>query len=315
MARKKNPVKNWNNFISNEEFNMSALDNKRSWVQYHDKLTELAVSMFEWKNLPDGIDPIFLERVLFFDGKILFFKEDVLNKFVVMRFNGSGNFDIYNVPINRQAYSTPNGFTANLTNENSVIIYNNMIRKPSTLDMQIFSKRLYEIDRTIDTNIKAQKTPILILCDEKQRLTLKNMYMQYDGNQPVIYGDKTSLNPNSLQVLQTGAPFLADNLMDLKNRIFNEALTYLGISNINTQKKERMITDEVTRNQGATIANRYSRLEARRRACQQINAMFGLNITCDFREDYRMADELEYYDNQAEESEPDSSSSKDSTNE
>lgn len=315
MARKKNPVKNWNNFISNEEFNMSALDNKRSWVQYHDKLTELAVSMFEWKNLPDGIDPIFLERVLFFEGKILFFKEDVLNKFVVMRFNGSGNFDIYNVPINRQAYSTPNGFTANLTNENSVIIYNNMIRKPSTLDMQIFSKRLYEIDRTIDTNIKAQKTPILILCDEKQRLTLKNMYMQYDGNQPVIYGDKTSLNPNSLQVLQTGAPFLADNLMDLKNRIFNEALTYLGISNINTQKKERMITDEVTRNQGATIANRYSRLEARRRACQQINAMFGLNITCDFREDYRMIDELEYYDNQAEESEPDSSSSKDSTNE
>lgn len=315
MARKKNPVRNRNNFISNEEFNMSALDNKRSWVQYHDKLTELAVSMFEWKNLPDDIDPIFLERVLFFEGKILFFKEDGLNKFVVMRFNGNGNFDIYNVPVDRQAYSSPNGFTSNLTNENSVIIYNNMIRKPSTLDMQIFSKRLYEIDRTIDTNIKAQKTPILILCDEKQRLTLKNMYMQYDGNQPVIYGDKTSLNPNSLQVLQTGAPFLADNLMDVKNRIFNEALTYLGISNINTQKKERMITDEVTRNQGATIANRYSRLEARRRACKQINDMFGLNITCDFREDYRTVDELEDYDNKTEESESDSSSSKESANE
>ena len=315
MARKKNPVRNRNNFISNEEFNMSALDNKRSWVQYHDKLTELAVSMFEWKNLPDDIDPIFLERVLFFEGKILFFKEDGLNKFVVMRFNGNGNFDIYNVPVDRQAYSSPNGFTSNLTNENSVIIYNNMIRKPSTLDMQIFSKRLYEIDRTIDTNIKAQKTPVLILCDEKQRLTLKNMYMQYDGNQPVIYGDKTSLNPNSLQVLQTGAPFLADNLMDVKNRIFNEALTYLGISNINTQKKERMITDEVTRNQGATIANRYSRLEARRKACEQINEMFGLNISCDFRADYRMVDELEDNDNQTEESESNSSSSKESANE
>ena len=315
MARKKNPVRNRNNFISNEEFNMSALDNKRSWVQYHDKLTELAVSMFEWKNLPDDIDPIFLERVLFFEGKILFFKEDGLNKFVVMRFNGNGNFDIYNVPVDRQAYSSPNGFTSNLTNENSVIIYNNMIRKPSTLDMQIFSKRLYEIDRTIDTNIKAQKTPVLILCDEKQRLTLKNMYMQYDGNQPVIYGDKTSLNPNSLQVLQTGAPFLADDLMDVKNRIFNEALTYLGISNINTQKKERMITDEVTRNQGATIANRYSRLEARRKACEQINEMFGLNISCDFRADYRMVDELEDNDNQTEESESNSGSSKESANE
>lgn len=315
MAHKKNPVKNRNNFIANEDFNVSALENNQTWIRYHDKLTELAVSMFEWKNLPDGIDPIFMERVLFFEGKCLFFYEDGLKKFVVMRFNGNAPFTIYNEPINRRAYSNANGFESNLTNENSVIIYNNMLRKPSTLDMIIYAKRLYEIDRTIDTNIRAQKTPILILCDEKQRLTLKNMYMKYDGNQPVIYGDKTSLNPNSLQVLQTGAPFLAPELMDVKNRIYNEALTYLGISNINTQKKERMITDEVTRNQGATIANRYSRLEARRKACEQINEMFGLNISCDFREDYRTVDELEDYDNQTEESESDSSSSKESTNE
>lgn len=64
-------------------------------------------------------------------------------------------------------------------------------------------------------------------------------------------------------------------------------MTYLGISNINIQKKERLITDEVTRNQGGTIASRYSRLQARREAVDKINAMFGTNIRVDYREDFQ----------------------------
>ena len=110
--------------------------------------------------------------------------------------------------------------------------------------------------------------------------------MQYDGNVPFIFGDK-NINPNSLKVLTTGAPYMCDKLYQLKTQIWNEALTYLGISNINIQKKERLITDEVTRNQGGVIASRYSRLESRRQACKQINDMFGLDMWCDYREDFQ----------------------------
>ena len=115
---------------------------------------------------------------------------------------------------------------------------------------------------------------------------MQNLYMQYDGNMPFIFADK-SLNTNQLQAIKTDAPYVADKLYQLKTQIWNEALTYLGISNINVQKKERLITDEVTRNQGGTIASRYSRLNARRDACKQINAMFGLDVWCDYREDYQ----------------------------
>ena len=114
--------------------------------------------------------------------------------------------------------------------------------------------------------------------------------MQYAGNIPIIYADK-NFNPDDLTVLRTDAPFNAPGLYDLKVKIMNEYLTYLGISNINVQKKERMISDEVMRNMGGTIASRYSRLNARRQACEQINRMFGLNIDCQFREDYREADD------------------------
>ena len=153
----------------------------------------------------------------------------------------------------------------------------------------MFSKRLYNLDRIIDVNANAQKTPVLIRCSEDERLTMKNLYMQYDGNQPFIFGD-SELNPNALLVLKTDAPYVADKLYELKTQIWNEALTYLGIMNVNITKKERMITDEVTRNSGGTIASRYSRLEARRQACKEINTMFGLNISCDYREDLELTE-------------------------
>jgi hypothetical protein len=149
---------------------------------------------------------------------------------------------------------------------------------------------LWDIDQTIIINAKAQKTPILINCNEKQRLSLENVYMKYEGNQPFIFGNK-DLDISSFSVLKTDAPYVADKLYQLKTQYWNEALTYLGISNTNTQKKERMLTDEVIRNMGGTIASRYSRLNARKKACDEINKMFGLDIDCQFREDYREADD------------------------
>ena len=136
------------------------------------------------------------------------------------------------------------------------------------------------IDRPLNLLIPTDSRPL-----SSDRMALENLYMNYDGNKPVIYGDK-QLNPNALSVLKTDAPYVADKLYTLKTQKWNEALTYLGISNVNITKRERLITDEVTRNQGGTIASRYSRLESRREACKKINAMFGLNIDCNYREDY-----------------------------
>ena len=262
--------------------------NNAGYMQYFNRLTELAISMFEWKNLPDTIDDRFLELSLFGDGMCVFFEDEDIG-YLALRCMIGGTWNVYQIPNDRTAYAT-NGYNKRLNSDNSVIIFNNMLHTNSTLDVEVFSKRLYELDRIIDVNAKAQKTPILIQCEETQRLTMKNLYMKYDGNEPYIFGDK-NLNPNSLKVLKTDAPYVADKIYMLKTQLWNEALTYLGISNVNIQKKERMISDEVMRNQGGVIASRYSRLESRRRACEQINDMFGLNIWCDYREDYREVDD------------------------
>lgn len=266
------------------EFWESADLNNASYIQYYDRLTELSISMFEWRNLPDSVDPRFLELTLFANGMAVFFKDEV-EDYLALQCAISGPLNVYRIPIRRRAYAV-NGYNRELDDKNSIIIYNNMLHKNSMLDVRMFARELYNLDRAISVNANAQKTPILIRCDENQRLTLENLYMDYDGNKPVIYGDK-GLNPNALSVLKTDAPYVADKLYTLKTQKWNEALTYLGISNVNITKRERLITDEVTRNQGGTIASRYSRLQSRRMACEQINKMFGLNVQCDYREDFQ----------------------------
>ena len=265
------------------EFWESAELNNASYIQYYDRLTELSISMFEWRNLPDTVDPRFLELTLFANGMAVFFKDE--DDYLALQCAISGPLNVYRIPIRRRAYAV-NGFNRELDNTNSVIIYNNMLHKNSMLDVRMFARELYNLDRAISVNANAQKTPILIRCTENERLSLENVYMDFDGNKPIIYGDK-QLNPNALSVLKTDAPYVADKLYTLKTQKWNEALTYLGISNVNITKRERLITDEVTRNQGGTIASRYSRLESRRNACKEINKMFGLDIQCDYREDYQ----------------------------
>lgn len=252
--------------------------------QYYDRLMELSMVMFDWQGLPKTVDVRFLEQALFLHGKAVFFRDDVMGE-LALKCASQGGFDLYGNPKNRRAFAS-NGYQNELSEKDSVIIWNNYLHTNSVTDVQVFAHRLANIDMTIDINVKAQKTPILIRCNEQQRLTLLKMYEQYTGNEPCICGDD-KLDMSQMTVFTTGAPYVVDKLREEKNQTWNEALTYLGISNVNITKRERLVTDEVIRGQGGTIASRYSRLEMRRMACKQINDMFGLNITCDYREDFR----------------------------
>jgi hypothetical protein len=274
----------------NREFWEAYENNSWKYRIYHERLMELAVSMFEWKGLPDTIDPRFLEIALFGDGSAVFFRDEELGDFLALRVMLGGPMTVYNIPTRRRAFAS-NGYNYDLDEKNSVIIWNNMVRTNTYPIVRNYAKRLWDLDCSIDVNAKAQKTPVLVLADDKSRLTMKQLYMQYDGNMPFIYGYPDQINPNSLKAISTQAPFVADKLQALKTGLWNEVLTALGITNVSYQKKERMITDEVVRAQGGTIASRYSRLNARREAADEINKMFHLNVSVDFRADFREADD------------------------
>lgn len=265
-------------------FGESATVNNLTYMQYLNRLTELSVSMFEWKNLPPTVDARYLELHLFETGSMVYFDDDVIGN-LCLDCLPSGRLDVYGNPVLRRAYSGYNNYQKLLKESNSVIIWNNYLHTNSILEVKMFARRLYNLDRIIDVNANAQKTPVLLQGTEQQRLILKQLYKEFDGNSPFIFGDK-NLDLNSLKCLQTGAPYVCDKLYNLKQMYWNEALTYLGINNTGAQKRERMLAIEGSQAQGGTISSRYSRLQSRREAVEKINAMFGTNIEVNYREDF-----------------------------
>lgn len=275
---------------SERQFWETAYQNTFDYWFYFQRLMELAVSRFCWTGLPKMCDPRYMELALLSEGAVLYFKDEAFvdeaagnNGELCLRTMFGSGLTFNNEPINRQAFSD-NGYRAERTFENSVIIYNNYLHRPSIQNISKFAHELELFDRIIDINVNAQKTPVLVQADENDRLTMKNLYKNYAGNEPFIFSSK-SVSPDALKVLNTGAPFIADRLYQLRTNKWNEALTYLGISNVTVEKKERLISDEVERSNGGTISSRYSALESRKDACKKIEEMFGTHIEVTFRDD------------------------------
>nr|DAT87863.1 MAG TPA: upper collar protein [Caudoviricetes sp.] len=252
--------------------------NNLTYIDYINRLKLIATSLFTWK----GLDEVagfgasrFLELVLYENGRACFVK-DSEKGYLALRVNPSDKLNVYLLPEKVMAWSL--GYNKNYLFDDVIYIMNNNLEIPTSQSLQLFAYRLYETERTIDTNLIAQKTPVLIEGDTKTILTLKNVYMQYSGNTPFIFGNKQFDISNKLNVLKTDAPYLIDKLEDHKHEIWNEALTYLGINNANTDKKERLITSEVESNDD--LINYYLNCfyKTRKDACDRINEKYNLNI-------------------------------------
>ena len=278
---------------NNREFIDTAWVNDATYWDYLERLKKVAMSMFEWVNLPESMNARYIEKSLYYHGSAALLYDETLG-YINTNCASSGQVNIYGLPTALNCYSfgyqeTRTLYTglvydeyANPINKNDkecIMVMNNWERTPTCSTLELFALRLYEAERTCDVNIKAQKTPVTILCDENQRLTMKNLYLQYDGNEPFIFGDKNNLEDGKIKALRTDAPFIADKLMEYKKQIWNEALEFLGVNTLTTEKKERLITDEASSNNELINLNLQSYLAPRQEACRQFNEKFGLTGT------------------------------------
>ena len=262
---------------------MNRVNEIRNTLVFHDyysRLKNIALSVFEWKNLPETCNARFLENTLFEYGQAVFV-EDSLMSFLTLKVTPADRLNVYNEPIGYTAYST--GYNKMYSADDCVVIRNNPLNKSTDSTIMLFAEKLATIDLAMTVNIKAQKTPILIRCDEKTRRTLLEVYRQYDGNNPVIMGLK-GLQDNPLDAIVTGAPFVADKLREEKCAVWNEALEFLGLNtNPSDKKRERLIVSEVDANNEQIDIQVETMLAARREACEQINEKYGLNISVEKR--------------------------------
>ena len=268
------------------------IQNNETYLLWYNRLLEIAINGIKWEGLPEEIEPRFVEWLLCFNGSAIFFYDEDAEAYSVMQYASSGPYDIYREPLRRRAFSegfitTPDGRIARysydgLTPENSVIIWNNYTHTPDILAIRNYARRLAELDRAIDVNLRGQKTPKMVLCDDKQRLTLQNLIKKYDGNIPFIFGTTQLAEFSDIQVLDTSVPYISGELSILKRQVLAEAMTYFGVENSSSEKRERLVTDEVLSNLGTVEMQRQTRLDSRTRTCEKIMKMFDLDVNVRF---------------------------------
>lgn len=230
------------------ERQVAELMNNATFVDYMNKLKMVATSLFTWENLDKlcGFGASrFMELSLYEFGKASVITDPELGN-LVTHVNTAGKINTYDLPTHVECSSVTYNKQYDL--QDVIYVQNNILETPTQFAMQLVAMRLYEIQRAIDTNVKAMKTPILIECSTKDQLTMKNVYSQYDGNVPFIFGRKSTDLKGNINVLKTDAPYVADKLTLLKHDLLNEAMTSLGINNANQDKKERLVASEVSAN-------------------------------------------------------------------
>lgn len=256
------------------------LKNNIVFQDYYSRLKMIALSIFKWENLPESCNARFLEETLFRYGKAVFVNDSDMG-YLNLKVTPADTLNVYEEPLGYTAYST--NYNKIYDRDECVIIRNNPLEKSTDSSMMLFAERLTKIEQSLQVNINAQKTPVLIRCDDKTKQSLETVYAQYEGNSPVIFANK-SLGDKPLEVLSTSAPFVSDKLREEKRSVWNEALEFLGINtNPSDKKKERLISVEVEANNEQIDIQALTMLSMRQKACEDINEKYGLDVSVSLR--------------------------------
>ena len=250
-----------------------------SWKNYYDYYLDtfigIAQIVYDYENMPVSVNKEYLERSLLFNGYCFYFNDDVLGNLTL-----AGVYfgrDVYGYPVRFTARGLNGKYTKKLTNKDCIMIYDNKERQCILNVLSIQASRLADLVTAAQANIRKQKTPYIIVADDDTLITMQNILRDIDGNLPEVIAKK-GFNKDDLQVWNLTAPLIVGELREEFNALFNETLTFIGIPNVQMQKKERLITDEVIRSLGGAEANSCRRYKSRVEAFDKVNRMFGTDI-------------------------------------
>lgn len=251
------------------------ISNFKTYNMYFRQMLTLAENVFEFKNLPDFIDVSFLNKILLRQGSIAFFKDEVLG-LIALPYTTIGKNDVYDRPTIIQVEGK-NGYIRKLQQDEYVIMYDNNGRYPLYLDICQMAERISLCVRTEDINIVHQRTPRVWKTSKDKELSLKAAINEIDSMQENVVS-YDSLDVEDMNVVLAPAPYVSDKLDQHLKELWAEFFRLIGVANLQEQKRERVIVDEMIASQGGTIASRFSRFEPRKNAIEKINKKFNTDI-------------------------------------
>ena len=249
----------------------------------NDYWKNIAINIFEWKGLEEispSLTSEIIEETLFDKGSCLFFKDDNLG-YMALPVAPANKLNVYRKPTNFRAIG--NNYTKEYNVDNSVLIKNNTLKKPTFDIVDYYTSKLADIELTKDLHRNAHKTPLVLETTEDTLLTAKNIFKKIHANEPVIFKNRTRGEGEvGVNVLNANVNYINDKLEDDYHNYEARILTALGLDNYVEDKKERVQSAEVESQQEYIISSFRASLNERKKACEAINKMFGLDLEVDY---------------------------------
>lgn len=255
---------------------MLIIDNSEIYRYYRERLVNIALAQFEYHGLPETVDRLFLEKSFLFNGKACFIKQEGTDIWLGVDFvTRNGCFDVYGYPTDIRGIGY--GPHTRITGDEWEIAYDNNTFASLMPMIDLYARLLWEVHNTFRSNLQQQITPYMVLTDRKSSLSMKNLFNRIRGFDPVIEV-RNNMDLNTIQTIDTRVNYIGKDLLDSLKVIWAEALSMLGIT-AETTKKERMITDELSRNNMEQMLSLNSRLLNRMELINKMNKRHGWNAS------------------------------------
>ena len=206
----------------------------------------LATNRFKWES--DEIQPKkqlseYIEKLLFIKGQCALFKD--IDGWKVKCCVPTGGINEYGQPssFTLTDYNGNGTVTVDIDDERFIWIKNNNDCIPTIFWILKYCNRVAKIERTMDLNIDAQKTPFMIETSPEVHLTIQNIFKQIRAMDEVVYVDQKTGIKDNVKVLDLNAPYLVDQLYSQKVNEYNDLLNFLGLNTVK-EKRERLLYDE-----------------------------------------------------------------------
>ena len=241
------------------------------------QLINLAKSVINWVGMPLDIPELIVEEKLLFHGTSVFFVDDVIGIPVILPCVLDSSLNKYGLPKSVTAYGLDGfNYKVDIEQGKGVIIFDNYNKFPMVYDLMMFAERMADTVMTINVNLKQQRNPLIYRTTAQGKKTIDNIMNSADGGAYACAVDK-ALDRDIAELLYTPVPYIADKLQMEIEKIWSEALTFIGIVNVD-EKAERLNSFEVGSQIEDVVSMLNTRLKPRREACRKIKELFGYDM-------------------------------------
>ena len=261
----------------------------RMYTMYRNQILSLALTRFEWHNLPPTCNARFLEWTLLTQGQAtISFPKSQPGTFYSTQVAWNSAPNLYDNPSAWESIGN-NGWRFGAGPTQGVVVWDNLLRAPILDAIDLMARELTDLSRTEQINRLHQKTPYLITGPQDKKIDLTNLWKQIAGGEPAVIGTD-GLSQIEVKAISTEVPFLASEIDAALQNCWTRIYQLLGIDSL-PFKQERQVEDEIISQQTPSSVQALGFLAARREACEVLNSRFEQYleepITVTMREDWQ----------------------------